>query len=316
MTVKSDQKKFPLLPPEPNCIENGSTAVCKQSSTCSILSRYIPSAHWLPKYFSTENVSSIIIFDIIAGITVGIMAIPQSMAYANIASLPPVCGMYTSMISAIVYPFFGTSGQLHVGPIAIVSMVTNESFKQLGINDTADKVHVGSLLAFQSGVILLLLGLLDAGILANMLSHSVIVGFTFAAALLICRTQFGELLGINVSKDGGFFLASWETLTKLKDTHVPTLLMSLLCITLLLCLKKFKNPSESTQNESRFSQLCTNFRSKYAKFIPSALIAVILGIAFIYATNNSYEFKVCCVSYFLRVERIFWFVYVCLLPHI
>ncbi len=149
--------------------------------------RYLPIVYWLPKYRWKEYLWK----DILSGFTAGVMLIPQGMAYALIAGLEPIIGLYSSMFGPLLYCVFGTSGQLSVAPVAIVSLMTGEAIEsQLHASDsdefdTEKYLSLASCLALQVGVVQTILGLLKAGILANMLSHSVIVGFTGAAAFII-----------------------------------------------------------------------------------------------------------------------------------
>ena len=145
-----------------------------------MLSRFIPALEWGPKYDR-----SLLSGDLNAGLTVGVMLIPQGLAYALIAGLPPIYGLYAALVPIIVYAFFGTSGQLAVGPVAMVSLLVATGVSELAPTGSDDYVTLALLLALMVGVIQLALGLLRFGFITNFLSHPVLSGFTSAAALII-----------------------------------------------------------------------------------------------------------------------------------
>jgi len=158
------------------------------------LARYFPILEWGRDYRGHTLVS-----DLVAAIIVTIMLIPQSLAYAMLAGLPPVVGLYASMAPLIVYALFGTSRTLAVGPVAVISLMTAAAAGQVAAQGTADYLAAALILAFLSGLILIVMGLLRLGALANLLSHPVISGFITAAGLIIAASQVGHLLGIRAS---------------------------------------------------------------------------------------------------------------------
>lgn len=156
---------------------------------------YIPILDWLSNYNKKWLKG-----DVSAGLTVGVMLIPQGMAYAYIAGLPPVYGLYAAIVPLIVYAIFGTSRQLAVGPVAMVSLLTVtaiSSFEGLSVNQY---ISYAILLAFLVGVIQFLLGLFKLGFIVNFLSHPVISGFTSAVALIIGFGQLKNLLDIQIER--------------------------------------------------------------------------------------------------------------------
>jgi thioredoxin len=153
-----------------------------------VTSARLPVMGWLTSY-RREDLSG----DLAAGLTVAVMLIPQGMAYAMLAGLPPVVGLYASTIPLIVYALAGSSRQLAVGPVAIVSLLTLSGVSALAEPGSAQFVALAALLAFMSGVIQLGLGLLRAGFVVNFLSHAVISGFTSAAAIVIGLSQLKPL---------------------------------------------------------------------------------------------------------------------------
>lgn len=138
--------------------------------------------------------------DLIAALIVTIMLIPQSLAYAMLAGLPPVVGLYASILPLVVYALFGTSRTLAVGPVAVISLMTASAAGAVATPGTAEYWEAAVTLAALSGVMLVLLGLLRLGFLANLLSHPVISGFISASGVLIATSQLKHILGV---KTGG-----------------------------------------------------------------------------------------------------------------
>jgi len=160
----------------------------------SVFKRYLPCLAWMKDY-------SMQVFadDLLAAIVVMIMLVPQSLAYAMLAGLPAEVGLYASIVPLMVYAVFGTSRTLSVGPVAIISLMTAAALGRLELADTQAYMTAALTLALLSGLILLLMGLLKLGFLANFLSHPVIAGFITASALIIALSQLQHILGINVS---------------------------------------------------------------------------------------------------------------------
>ena len=138
--------------------------------------------------------------DFTAGLTVGIMLIPQGMSYAMIAGLPPVYGLYAALFPQIVYAFMGTSRQLAVGPVAMDSLLVAAGLGALSLSGPEEYLMLAVFLALFMGAIQLLMGGLKLGFLVNFLSRPVISGFTSAAAIIIGMSQLNHLLGYRISK--------------------------------------------------------------------------------------------------------------------
>ena len=155
-------------------------------------SRYLPVLDWGRRYDRAAFSN-----DIIAAVIVTIMLIPQSLAYALLAGLPPEAGIYASIAPIVLYAIFGTSNALAVGPVAVVSLLTATAIGQVAEQGTAGYAAAALTLALMSGVFLFLLGILRLGILANFLSHPVIAGFISASGLLIATSQLKHLLGVD-----------------------------------------------------------------------------------------------------------------------
>jgi len=157
--------------------------------------QYLPILDWLPKYTGKWFKG-----DLSAGLTVGVMLIPQGMAYAMIAGLPPIYGLYASTVPLILYAIFGTSRQLAVGPVAMVSLLTAAGIGAVAEAGTETYIALAIALALFVGLIQFLLGAFRLGFLVNFLSHPVISGFTSAAALIIGLSQLKHLLGVNIER--------------------------------------------------------------------------------------------------------------------
>jgi len=156
------------------------------------LSRYLPILDWGRRY-DRSALSN----DLVAAVIVTIMLIPQSLAYALLAGLPPEAGIYASIAPIVLYAIFGTSRALAVGPVAVVSLLTASAIGQVAETGTAGYAVAALTLAFLSGGFLLMLGLLRLGFLANFLSHPVIAGFITASGILIATSQLKHILGIS-----------------------------------------------------------------------------------------------------------------------
>jgi len=155
------------------------------------LRRHVPLLDWAPAYDRTAFSN-----DMIAALVVTIMLIPQSLAYALLAGLPPEAGIYASIAPIVLYAIFGTSRALAVGPVAVVSLLTASAVGQVADQGTAGYAVAALTLAVLSGGFLLLMGVLRLGFLANFLSHPVIAGFITASGILIAASQLKHILGI------------------------------------------------------------------------------------------------------------------------
>ncbi|MFV2097682.1 SulP family inorganic anion transporter [Micromonospora sp. LOL_014] len=138
--------------------------------------------------------------DLIAGLTVAVMLVPQSMAYAALAGMPPVTGLYAAVVPVLVYALLGTSGSLAVGPVAITALMTATALAPLADGDPGRYAALAGLLALLVGAIQVLMGVLRLGALVNFLSHSVLSGFTSAAAIVIAVSQVKDLLGLRADR--------------------------------------------------------------------------------------------------------------------
>ncbi|MFT5630444.1 MAG: SulP family sulfate permease [Gammaproteobacteria bacterium] len=158
------------------------------------LASYLPIFEWGRTYDRLTLTN-----DLVAAVIVTIMLIPQSLAYALLAGLPPEMGLYASMLPIVLYAIFGTSRALAVGPVAVVSLLTAAAVSKVAMPGTSEYIVAAITLAFLSGAILLVLGFLRLGFLANFLSHPVIAGFITASGIIIAASQMKNILGIDAS---------------------------------------------------------------------------------------------------------------------
>lgn len=181
------------------------------------LARCLPMLEWARHYDRAAATK-----DSLAALIVTLMLIPQSLAYAMLAGLPPVTGLYASMLPLIAYTLFGTSRTLAVGPVAVVSLMTAAALGPLFAPGSAEYAAAAMLLALLSGAVLLLMAALRLGFLANFLSHPVISGFISASGILIALGQLKHILGISIDGENAVHLLA-ALLTALPGAHLPTL---------------------------------------------------------------------------------------------
>ena len=195
--------------------------------------RLLPCANW--RRPTRETVKA----DLIAGLSVALVLVPQSMAYAALAGMPPYFGLYAAFLPVLVAALWGSSPQLATGPVAVVALLTASALIPFAEPGSAEFIGLAITLALLVGLIQLTLGLLSLGALVNFLSHPVIVGFTNAAAIVIALSQLKELLGLSVPQGDSFLLAIGAMLARIEDTHLPTLLMGLAAIVIMLLSRRY-----------------------------------------------------------------------------
>lgn len=200
------------------------------------LSRYLPIFDWGRGYNS-----AVLTNDLVAALIVTIMLIPQSMAYAMLAGLPPEVGLYASMLPIIAYALFGTSRTLAVGPVAVVSLMTLAAASNIGEPGSAEFIAAALVLAFLSGLILILMGVLRLGFLANLLSHPVVSGFITASGIIIATSQLKSIFGIKASGEAMPELLSTLALN-LPDLSLPTLVIGVSATAFLFWVRKGFKP--------------------------------------------------------------------------
>jgi SulP family sulfate permease len=198
-------------------------------------SRFSLVPSWIRQYKAED-----LRFDIMAGIAVAVMMVPQGMAYAMLAGLPPIYGLYASTIPMIVYAYAGTSRHLSVGPVAIDSILTAAGVSMLAVAGSGDYIAIAITLAFMVGFIQFALGSSRLGFLVNFLSHPVIQGFTSAAAIIIALSQLRYLLGIDIQGHQYLHELIRALILHIHETHLLTLAIGLISLLLLMLFTTFK----------------------------------------------------------------------------
>ncbi|MGB0280296.1 MAG: SulP family inorganic anion transporter [Flavobacteriaceae bacterium] len=214
-----------------------------------MIKRLFPILSWLPNYKK-----GFLLGDLSAGLTVGVMLIPQSMAYAMIAGLPPVYGLYAALMPQLIYALMGTSPQLNVGPVAMDSLLVAAGLGALSLTGVNEYIAMALLLALFVGCIQLALGVLKMGFLVNFLSTPVISGFTSAAALIIGCSQLSHLLGIETGRDSKLHNILMAVFSELQHINLYAFGVGAAAIVLLMVMRKV------------------------SKRIPAALVVVVVSI--------------------------------------
>ncbi|CAH0723073.1 unnamed protein product, partial [Brenthis ino] len=263
-------------------------AVRRMRACCSkkTLLRRVPILAWLPKYTFRSGLA-----DIIAGITVGLTVIPQAIAYAGVAGLPPQYGLYSSFMACFVYTVFGSVKDSAIGPTAIAAILTRENLHGLG-------PEFAVLLAFLSGCVELVMGILQLGFLIDFISGPVSVGFTSAAAIIIATTQVKDILGL--SFPGGKFLQVWTGMYEhIGETRLWDTVLGVSCIVVLLLLRKVKDIKIGSNDASEDGKVEKSSRFKTAVsqalwFLSTTrnitVVLVCAALAYYFDTQNKQPF--------------------------
>lgn len=196
--------------------------------------RLLPFMTW-PRQWAKYGVRG----DLIAGLTVALVMVPQSLAYAQLGSLPPYIGLYAALLPAMVGALFGSCGQLSTGPVALTSLLTGASLLPLARPDTPEFLALAILLALMSGLIQLILGLLRLGWLLNLLSHPVLMGFINAAALVICMSQLPPLVGIKLHNGDQFLADFLHAMGGNASIHLQSAAFGVGALAALIVLRRF-----------------------------------------------------------------------------
>lgn len=220
------------------------------------MQRFLPFLEWSVNYKKAYFLK-----DLLAGFTVGIVLVPQGMAYAMIAGLPPVYGLYASLFPVLMYAVLGTSRKIAVGPVAMDSLLVAAGLGTLAISGVENYIAMVVVLTLMVGVIQFVLGILRMGFLVNFLSKPVISGFTSAAALIIMLSQLKHLLGTTIAGSNRFHQLILNAFEELGTINFYDFAIGLLGIVLLIGLKKWN------------------------KNIPGILLIVLLGILAVYVLN-------------------------------
>ncbi len=198
------------------------------------LSRLLPFLEWLPGYRASHFKG-----DLFAGLTVALVLVPQSMAYAQLAGLPAYYGLYAAFLPPAMAALFGSSRQLATGPVAVVSLMAAVALQPLAATGSQAYIGYALLLALMVGLFQFGLGLFRLGLVVNFLSHPVVNGFTNAAAIIIATGQISKLFGVTVdSSDYHYHTVVQVVKAALHHTHWPTLMMGIFAFAIMLVLKK------------------------------------------------------------------------------
>ena len=230
--------------------------------------KYFPILVWI-KHYTYDDFAS----DTVAAIVVTIMLIPQSLAYALLAGLPPQIGLYASIIPLLIYSVFGTSNTLAVGPVAVIALMTFAVCSKFAQPGSSEFVSIAILLAAISGLILLLMGILRLGFITNFLSHPVISGFITASGLIIAASQLKHILGIN--GDGSNLITILSSILKnISEISIVTLFIGILSLFILYWSKKrFKSFLKNSNVNEFLSDLISR---------TGPIIAVIVSTFFVW----------------------------------
>ena len=198
-----------------------------------MLMQYFPFLRWFPMQRDTLRA------DLIAGVTVAMILVPQSMAYAVLAGLPVVYGLYASFLPVIVASMWGASRFLHTGPVAMLSLMSAAAIEPLARRGSEEFIQYSLLLALMVGVLRLVLGMFRMGVLINLASHPVIIGFTNAAALIIGLSLLSSFINVPMPRSDTFLLDLWQVVHQLQFAHWPTIAFGLGTLVMLVLLKRF-----------------------------------------------------------------------------
>ena len=213
------------------------------------IKKLIPILEWLPNYNA-----SLFKGDLFAGITVGIVLIPQGIAYALIAGLPPIYGLYCALVPQVMYAIFGSSRQVAIGPVAMDSLIVATGVSTLALVGSENYISIAILLALMVGTIQLIMGVFNLGFTVNFLSKPVITGFTSAVALIIGFNQFSNLLGIDFVQSDQIQLILQGIWLELGNFNYYTTIIGLISMIIIIIARRIN------------------------KKIPNALMVVILGV--------------------------------------
>ncbi|XP_041097804.1 solute carrier family 26 member 10 isoform X1 [Polyodon spathula] len=263
---------------------------CSKDACVKALRERIPILNWLPRY----KLKQWILGDAVAGFTVGIVHIPQGMAFALLTSVAPIYGLYTSFFPVLLYVLFGTGRHVSTGTFAVVSLMTGSVVERMvprpvDLNSTspeaaeleAQKIGVAAAVAFLSGVIMVCMFALQLGFLSTYLSEPIVKAFTSAAAFHVTISQLQNMLGLRLSRYTGPFTI-FKTLASVFEalpmTNMAELVISMACLCVLIPVKEIN----------------TRFRHKLRTPIPVEILMVIVatGIAYACSLDSVYEIQI------------------------
>ncbi|XP_064155201.1 solute carrier family 26 member 10 isoform X1 [Anguilla rostrata] len=261
---------------------------CSQSAFLHLLKERVPIFNWLPKY----RFKKWILGDMVAGVTVGILHIPQGMAFALLTSVAPIYGLYTSFFPVILYMLFGTGRHVSTGTFAVVSLMTGSVVEQLvpvGLNSSsaeaaeaeAQRIGVASAVAFLSGIMMIGMFGLQLGFLSTYLSEPIVKAFTSAAAFHVTVSQLQSMLGLRLPRYTGpfsLFKTLASVLENLPHTNLAEFFISLVCLSVLVSVKEVNS----------------RFRQRLRTPIPVEILTVIIatGVAYGSSLDSRYDVQI------------------------
>ncbi|XP_051961779.1 solute carrier family 26 member 10 isoform X2 [Xyrauchen texanus] len=263
---------------------------CSWVKCLHLLKKRVPICNWLPKY----KLRKWILGDIVAGLTVGIVHIPQGMAFALLTSVAPVYGLYTSFFPVVLYMLFGTGHHVSTGTFAVLSLMTGSVVEQLvptplALNSSspeaaefeAQRIGVASAVAFLSGIMMLGMCGLQLGFLSTYLSEPIVKAFTSAAAFHVTVSQLQSMLGLRLPRYTGafsLFKTLGSVMENLPHTNLAELVISLLCLAVLVPVKEVNS----------------RFRERLRTPIPVEIITVIIatGVAYASSLDSKYDIQI------------------------
>ncbi len=219
-----------------------------------------PIVEWLPDY-TWKTLWG----DLVGGLTVGVMLIPMSMAYAVLAGVPPIYGLYASLVPLVIYPLFGTSRHLAIGTVAIDMVIVAGGVGALAEPGSARYIELAVLLALMVGVLQMVMGSARLGFVVNLLSRPVILGFMSAAVLIIGFSQLGNLLGVDLPGSQQVYMVVWEAVRHGEQVQPWSLVLGGLGIVLLMLIRRWR------------------------RIIPGALVVVVLGTLAVWGLGMDQE---------------------------
>lgn len=228
------------------------------------------SFHWL-QHYERKHLAG----DLIAGLTVAIMLIPQSMAYALLAGLPPIVGLYASILPVLIYGLLGSAGVMTLGPTAITSVMTLSTIGQLANGDLQHLIILGGTLALLLGMVYLLMAALRLGFIVNLLSQPVIIGYVNAAAIIIAVSQLQHLLGVDFENSPFPHILLWRTILAVPQANLATLSIGLGAVLILLF---FRYPLDAL-----LKPLIANETLRFIITRSGALLVTLLGTLLVFS---------------------------------
>ncbi|CAK1547239.1 unnamed protein product [Leptosia nina] len=238
-----------------------------------LMQKRLPITKWLPAYNSEKALA-----DIIAGITVGLTVIPQALAYATLAGLPPQYGLYSSFMGCFIYILFGSCKDITLGPTALLALMTYEQIQGRNFDYAV-------LLCFLTGIVQLIMGLLHLGVLIDFISVPVTVGFTSATSVIIAVSQLKGLLGLQF-KSRGFLDTVKKVVVNIPNAKLADTLLGACCIVVLLLMRKIKDVNLPPQQKGLKKALWLLSTSR------NAIVVLLCAVmAFLWENNSQSPFK-------------------------